>query len=511
MEWDVFVSHAWEDKQRIALPLAKALINKGLAVWYDEFTLKLGDSLRRSIDQGLKNSRYGIVILSPSFFTKEWTQKELDALAGLEADGRQVILPIWHEVDASQVRRYSPMLADRIAASSSDGLEHVVEAILKAISRSATSVQAQGNDPLLRQAHLEKGKRFLKENAQEAQGRPDLELKLTPLQARVPIKNRKQSFYCLIEITPRNDVESVICPLNIVLILDRGSAMAREQRLFIKQAAQNLIKLLGPEDKIAIITFGGGSEILVQAQAVKDREWLEERVERLGNVDNTLDLAFALDEGIDQAKTFQSEDRISRIMVLTAAQFKSEQTILRIAERAGQEHIPIFAFGMGVDWNDEHLVEIAQRSGGTAEYCAQPEQLAAFFQQTVQAPTVIFVDDCKLLIRVRSGVSLQHLWRIYPNLEYLGSSSETMAGEIIENGQTFLAELTLPPLKQKGIFNIGRVGVTYDVPIKKIVGGENGIDLATMISSNSNLHPNPTVEKILKQVIEFQSSQTHHS
>ncbi|MCK5039521.1 MAG: toll/interleukin-1 receptor domain-containing protein [Candidatus Aenigmarchaeota archaeon] len=71
MTWDVFICHASEDKGSIAKPLADKLKDNDLEVWYDEFTLKLGDKLRRSIDNGLKESKYGIVILSESFFTKE--------------------------------------------------------------------------------------------------------------------------------------------------------------------------------------------------------------------------------------------------------------------------------------------------------------------------------------------------------------------------------------------------------------------------------------------------------
>ena len=70
MDWDVFISHAWKDKDSFVRPLAKALQAKGLKVWFDESELKVGDSLRRSIDQGLAKSKYGIVVLSPNFFER---------------------------------------------------------------------------------------------------------------------------------------------------------------------------------------------------------------------------------------------------------------------------------------------------------------------------------------------------------------------------------------------------------------------------------------------------------
>jgi hypothetical protein len=119
LEYDAFVSHASEDKASFVKPLVSALISSGYSIWYDEFELKVGDSLRRSIDNGLKKSRYGIVVLSASFFEKNWPQYELDGLVNKEMNGHKVILPIWHLVSKNQVQSYSPSLADKVAINSS--------------------------------------------------------------------------------------------------------------------------------------------------------------------------------------------------------------------------------------------------------------------------------------------------------------------------------------------------------------------------------------------------------
>ena len=132
-DWDVFISHASEDKDDFARPLANALRAKGLSVWYDEFSLKLGDSLRHSIDRGLSQSKFGVVILSTHFFEKHWPQQELNGLATREVGRKKVILPVWHNVDFEQVRQFSPMLADRIAVSTREGLEKVVQKIIEAV------------------------------------------------------------------------------------------------------------------------------------------------------------------------------------------------------------------------------------------------------------------------------------------------------------------------------------------------------------------------------------------
>lgn len=116
-KFDVFISHATEDKESIVRPLAFELQSSGLRVWYDEFELKLGDSLRRKIDAGLTNSKFGIVVLSHPFFRKNWSQYELDGLVTREMTGEQIILPIWHNISKQEVISYSPSLADKLARS----------------------------------------------------------------------------------------------------------------------------------------------------------------------------------------------------------------------------------------------------------------------------------------------------------------------------------------------------------------------------------------------------------
>lgn len=131
VKYDIFISHASEDKDRIARPLYETLKNRGVSVWFDEAVLKLGDGLRRKIDEGLSKCKFGVVILSPSFLSKEWPQRELDGLMARETvSGKKAILPIWHEIDRDTLFRYSPTLADKLAGNSKEGLANIVEKIL---------------------------------------------------------------------------------------------------------------------------------------------------------------------------------------------------------------------------------------------------------------------------------------------------------------------------------------------------------------------------------------------
>ena len=133
MEFDLFISHASEDKDTFVRPLARALIAAGIKVWYDETTLRIGDNLRRSIDQGLAKSQYGLVVISKSFLAKNWPQWELDGLIQRQVDGNNVILPVWHDVTADEIKRHSPSLANIIAARSDDGLADVLGKIISIV------------------------------------------------------------------------------------------------------------------------------------------------------------------------------------------------------------------------------------------------------------------------------------------------------------------------------------------------------------------------------------------
>jgi hypothetical protein len=132
-KWDVFISHASEDKDELVRPLAMALHLRGISVWYDEFSLRMGDSLRASIDYGLANSRYGVVVISKNFFAKHWPVQELNGLATREVRGKKVILPIWHNVSFEEVGTFSPTLADKLASSSDVGVDKLVGDIIRVL------------------------------------------------------------------------------------------------------------------------------------------------------------------------------------------------------------------------------------------------------------------------------------------------------------------------------------------------------------------------------------------
>ena len=133
MQYDVFISHSSRDKDEVARPLAQALEDRGLQVWLDEEQLQVGDSIRRGIDAALRESRFGLVVLSPAYLNSEWGQKELDAFFAKEKYNTKSILPIYHGINIEDVEQHWPMLADKISLNTTENIEQLADKIQQSV------------------------------------------------------------------------------------------------------------------------------------------------------------------------------------------------------------------------------------------------------------------------------------------------------------------------------------------------------------------------------------------
>jgi TIR domain len=131
----VFISHASEDKQEIASPLAEALSNSGISVWYDEYEIIWGDSIFEKINEGLSNSIIGIVIFSPHFLNKNWPTTEFRTIATLMIKQKIRMLPLLHNISLDEITTKYPLLEDIHFQSSNTDISSLVEQVKKNISK----------------------------------------------------------------------------------------------------------------------------------------------------------------------------------------------------------------------------------------------------------------------------------------------------------------------------------------------------------------------------------------
>jgi diguanylate cyclase (GGDEF)-like protein len=275
MKWDVFISHAFEDK-KYARELANSLVNKGLKVWFDEFELKIGDSLSRSIDRGLSESAYGVVVLSQNFFAKEWTQKELGALISRETKDEKVILPIWHDINHQEVSKYSPMLADRLAILSGEDINKTVEILYSLI---------KGDPKEKARSYLEIDLEFTKKLARNKQVELDAVIEQAQIVASTDpltwIKNRRAIFRELQDEVVKSDRNEILLSI-LMLDLDNfkhindshghlvgdGVLHLVAQRLQNSVASPNIVGRYGGDEFLVVMPNSSIENAVKQAELI---------------------------------------------------------------------------------------------------------------------------------------------------------------------------------------------------------------------------------------------------
>lgn len=144
-EFDLFISYSHADSKGIVQTLVKELEAMGLDVWYDDVEMSIGDSIRESIDRGQQTSKFGVVVLSESYFegTSEW---ELNGLVNKHTKEGNVILPVWHGVGYDEVYKQSPSLADLKAETiTQDNVQSVASTIYNVVVEDDEDASVWGN------------------------------------------------------------------------------------------------------------------------------------------------------------------------------------------------------------------------------------------------------------------------------------------------------------------------------------------------------------------------------
>jgi Ca-activated chloride channel family protein len=277
----------------------------------------------------------------------------------------------------------------------------------------------------------------------------------------------------------------------------------------VRQAVSMAIDLLDAQDIASIVIFDHRTEVLVPAAPVTDRRAIKERVARIRDAGGTR-IAPAVDRALREIDRDRS-GAIRRLVLLTDGQTENENECLLRADDAGRLGVPITALGVGQDWNEDLLIEMANRSGGTADYIARPDEITEYFRNTVQKAQSVAVQNAILNLRLVQGITPRAVWQVLPLISNLGyrplSDREVSVplGELETGaGRTLLVEL-LVDQRPAGTYRIGQAEVSYDVPALGRSGEKNRVDvLLTFTNDPQQLQQvHPGVMNVVEKVSAF--------
>ena len=318
-----------------------------------------------------------------------------------------------------------------------------------------------------------------------------------------------QLAYALLEVQPSLVVAQVRMPVNVCFVLDRSGSMKGEKIERVRQAVSMAVDMLDTQDLASIVIFDHRTEVLVPSGPVSDRRAVQAQVSRIRDAGGTK-IAPAVEKGLREIEKDRA-GAIRRLVLITDGQTEHEDDCLRRAEDAGRLGVPITALGVGKDWNEDLLIEMANRSSGTADYIARPDEITEYFQNTVQKAQNAAVQNAVLNLRLVQGITPRAVWQVIPlinNLGYQPISDRDVSvplGEI-ESGQgrTLLVEFLVDP-RPVGSYRVGQVEVVYDVPALKLAGEKAKVDLPlTFTADQAQLgQVSPGVMNIVEKVSAF--------
>ena len=282
----------------------------------------------------------------------------------------------------------------------------------------------------------------------------------------LPATEAPQVAYLLLEATPVV-APAVAVPLNFCLVLDRSGSMQGAKLAGLKTATRGLIETLTPDDMVSIVIFDDTVQTLVPATPATNKAALLNAVEAISELGGTA-MSLGMQAGQAELLKHMGSDRLSHMLLLTDGQTWGDEELCRTTARdLGAQGVRITALGLGAEWNEQLLDDLAEATSGTSDYIADPEQISRFFQRALRAAQGTVATETRLLLRLARDVTPRAVYRATPtiaNLGYqpIGASEVAMKlGDLVaDQTGSLVVDLMLPP-RVAGTFRIAQAELHY--------------------------------------------------
>lgn len=301
--------------------------------------------------------------------------------------------------------------------------------------------------------------------------------------SHLPVMNTQQLVYVLVEAMPAVGAVQVQMPVNLSLVLDKSGSMQGKKIQNLREAAKLVVDRLGPKDTISIVAFSDRKYLIAASQPVADKERLKKEIDRIRDGGGTA-ISGGMSQGLFELEKMLGPDRLSRMLLLTDGQtFGDEDQCKKLARKAGDEGVVVNALGLGDDWNEDLLDDIAEASGGVADFIDSPDDIVTFFEQAVQSMQDTVVQNARMLLRLADGITPRQVWQVLPMISNLGyrplsdRDVQVTLGEL-EKGQqrSLLVELLVGP-RPAGRYRVAQAEIDYDIPALKLSGEKVKADI----------------------------------
>lgn len=338
----------------------------------------------------------------------------------------------------------------------------------------------------------------------------EIELRQTLARPYLPATQTPQVAYVLIEIVPTAVAASVQMPVSVAFVLDHSGSMRGNKLRAMKTATGLALDRLSDDDTVAIILFNHETIVLVPSQPAAGRESIKRLIGGIRDEGGTK-IGRAMAAGLGELSRGPAGVTRRLVLLTDGETDKDERECIAMADQAGQLGVPISAFGVGNEWNDVLLAEIANRSRGEVEHLQRPELIEDNFQAVVRQAQGSIFENINATLRLVAGVQPRAAWQVVPLIKNLGYKPLAERTVVVpleqiekDNRRVLLFELMVEP-KPAGQYRIGQFEVDYDIPQLGVRGEKAKTDLILQITSDAALtkQVNPQVMNIVEKVSAF--------
>ncbi len=314
-------------------------------------------------------------------------------------------------------------------------------------------------------------------------------LKIQTSRTAMPVLDAEQIVYVLYEVSAgKIDKQSPRLPLNMCLVLDRSTSMQGARLEQTKAAAQRTIDTLTADDTLGVVTFSDKAEIVWPCQPLTDPIRAKARVSAIQASGGT-EILQGLNAGLAELSKRSQVNTVSHLILLTDGQtYGDEERCLALALEAKEQHIGISALGIGEDWNDSLLDELASRSGGSSQYIASAGDIQRFLRERLQGLGAVYGDNLRLSVKMPDGVFLKNAFKLSPYLQRLNleNGGDLSLGILqADSAATGLLEFVVGS-HSAGTQRLAQIELIGDIPARKIFGERLQYDLTLPFDPEAN-------------------------
>ncbi len=280
------------------------------------------------------------------------------------------------------------------------------------------------------------------------------------------VSNEEQAFYVLVNVTPTESLPVLRLPLNLCLVLDRSTSMQGMRMQQVKEGTRQIIEQITPEDSLGVVVFSDRANVLLPSRRKIDKSRTKAAINSIQSGGGT-ELLQGLVAGLKEIEPNRTQQSVNHLIFLTDGQtYGDELSCLEKSKWAGQNQISLTTMGVGADWNENLLDQMATVSGGSSVYIDTPTKIVDVFKSAMQTLSTVVARELTVNIDPVPGVRLKEAFQMTPYICRLGTTtSRILLGPLTAGlGKTLLMEFRIRAEANAGEKNLMELKIEGDIP-----------------------------------------------